>query len=177
MNNASINLINSEKLNVRERNRILILRWISLVFLSFVALFSIVLFILEKRISINEIKGQQNAALQRISLLKDRNAKYNLLTDRLRIIKSLISIRKNYTVTLNAILSEIPNGLNVRSLTVDKEGILVSVSSNSLLPINEFLNRATSKLEKKVIKDMTIEGLTIDKQAGIYSLSIKAKSI
>lgn len=177
MNNASINLITSEKTNVRERNRILILRWISLVFLSFVALFSIVLFILEKRISIEKIKGQQNAALQNISLIKEKNAKYNLLTDRLRIIKGLVNSRKNYTSTLNAILAELTEGVNIRSLTVDKDGILISVTSNSLLPINEFLNRVTAKLDKKVIKDMTIEGLTIDRQVGLYSLSIKAKSL
>lgn len=177
MNNSSINLITSEKTNVRERSRILILRWISLVLLSFVALFSITLFILEKRLDLEKIKSEQNAALSKISLLKERNAKFNLLTDRLRLVKSLLTTRKNYTGTLSAILSQLPSGVNVRSLTVDKDGVLLSVTSNSLLPINEFLNSVTINLEKKVIRDMTIEGLTVDKKTGFYSLSLKAKSI
>lgn len=177
MNKSQINLVSMQRSNSLERNRVVILRSLSIIFLSFVAFFSILLFILGSRISVENVKRQQKEALQKITLLKERAAKYTLLNDRLRIIKTLVVSRKDPKLTLDSILGQLPPQVNVRGLTVDRDGVTLSITSNSLLPINEFLSRVTTNLEKKVIREMTIEGLTIDSQTGIYTLSLKAKSI
>ncbi len=174
---ADINLLSTEKVSLRTQNRILILRVLSVSFLFFVALFSIALFILSSQISPEAVRNIQGQTLQKISLLSERNAKYSLLSDRLRIIKTLLGARKNYTQTLNSVLDQVPQNVNIRGLKIDKDGISVTVSSNSLLLINEFLDNLSTNLDKKIIKDMTIEGLTVDKQTGIFSLSIKAKAV
>lgn len=176
---SNINLIQGEnKTNITRKSRIIVLRWISLVFLFFVAIFSILLFILNNRISISEVKNDQSIVLQKISALDEKAAKYNLLNDRLKGITSLLNARKKYTNTLNAILSLVPDGVLVRSLTLDKDSLSLTVVSASLLPLNSFLTNVTKiSLEKHVIRDMTIEGLSIDKINGVYSLSLKAKSL
>lgn len=176
---SNINLIQGEnKTNVTRKSRVIVLRWISIVFLFFVAFFSILLFILSNRISINDVKNDQGIVLQKISLLKDKAAKFNLLNDRLKGITSLLGSRKKYTNTLNAILEQVPEGVSVRSLTLDKDNLSLTANSTSLLPLDSFLTNVTKiSLEKHVIRDMTIEGLSIDKINGVYSLSLKAKSL
>lgn len=177
MTKSGINLVSTQISNTREAKRLLILKWISLIFLGSIAVFSALLFILSSRISIESIKRNEDSTLSKISLMSERNAKYNLLTDRLKFIKIIINSRKNYISTLKAIVEQLPSDANVRSLTLDKDGILISVSSTSLLPINQFLSNITENPGKKIIKDITIEGLTVDKQTGIYSISIRAKQV
>lgn len=176
MSNGGINLISTEKSNLADRNRVLILRSLSLIFLGVVMFVSIILFILDKRISVDSIKNEENSSLQQVSLLKDKYAKYNLLNDRLKTINSLIVSRKNYTSLVDFVISQLPSGVNIRALSIDKEGVLISINSDSLLPINQFLNNL-AQTNKKVLSGLTIEGLTIDSQTGLYSLSVKAKPI
>src|SRR5258708_514743 len=174
-----INLIQGEnKVSLNRKNRVVVLRWFSLVFLFFVAFFSILLFFLNNRISVQNVKKNQSETLQKITLLKDRSAKYSLLGDRLRGITNILNTRKKYTITLNTILDQLPPGVSMKGLSLDKDDVSLTASSNSLLPLNSFLANITKiSLEKHVIKDMSIEGLTIDKQTGVYSLSLKAKTL
>lgn len=175
----SINLVQGEnKVSLARRNRTLILRIISLVFLASVALFSIILFFINNRLSVEDVKKQESITLQKIAQISDRNAKYALLNDRLKGINTILNSRKNYAVFLNAVSGTVPDGAFLTMLTVDKDGLLLTVSSSSLLSINTFLNNIVSQsLNKHLIKDIVIQGLTIDRDNGIYSLSIKAKPI
>lgn len=175
----NINLIQGEnKVNINRRNRTLVLKIISIVFLSSVALFSIVLLILNSRISVDSVKSQESDVLKKISLLSQRGAKFNLLNDRLRGIISILNSRKNYVSFLNAVISMVPQDASMTALTVDKDGVLLTVSSSSLLPINKFLtNIITASMEKHLVRNIVIEGLTVDKETGVYSISIKAKAI
>lgn len=177
--NRDINLIQGEnKTNISRKNKTVILRWISLVFLFFVAFFSILLFILSSRLSIKDVKNSEAQTLQKILVLKDKSAKYNLLNDRLKIIVNILNTRAKYTVTLNTILEQMPPNVLMKSLVLDKNDISLSANSSSLLSLNSFLNNMTKiTLEKHVIKDISIEGLTVDKQTGTYSLSLKAKTL
>lgn len=174
-----INLIQGEnKFSTARRSRVLILRIISIVFLSSVAIFSIILFFLNNRISVENVKKQEAATLQKISLISDKSAKFNLLNDRLRGITVILNTRKNYANFLNSVMVLVPQDASMTALTLNKDGILLTVSSSSLLPINKFLtNIINVSVEKHLVKDITIEGLTVDKDSGIYSLSIKAKAI
>lgn len=173
-----INLIQGEKINSARKKRVFILRVLSLVFISSVAFFSITLFIINNRISIEDVKKDENSTLQKILSLKDRSAKFNLTNDRLKSISTILSSRKKYTEVLNTILEQLPPDVRLTGLTVNKNDISVTATSISLLSIDKFLNNFTSiSQQRHVVKDMAIEGLTLDKQTGIYSLSIKAKSL
>lgn len=175
----NINLIQGEnKININRRNRTFVLKIISIVFLSSVAIFSITLFILNSRISVDAVKNQENDVLKKISSFSQRSAKYNLLNDRLRGIVSLLNSRKNYVSFLNTVISMVPQDASMTTLTLDKDGIFLTVSSSSLLPINKFLtNIVTASSEKHLVRNIVIEGLTVDRESGIYSISVKAKAI
>ncbi len=176
--NSEINLIQGEQTNLARKKRIFILRALSFFFVFSVALFSILLFFVNSRISLTSVKKDQNSTLQKLLLLKDRSAKFNLTSDRLKNITTVLSNRKKYTGVLNTILEQVPSDIKLTGLTIDKDDVLVTATSISLLSIDKFLNNfASISQQRHVVKDMAIEGLTLDKQTGIYSLSIKAKSL
>lgn len=176
--NNDINLIEGEKTNLARKKRIFILRILSLVFVFSVAFFSILLFIINSRISLESVKREENSTLQKILFFKDRSAKFNLVSDRLKNITALLNSRKKYTVVLNTILQQVPSDVRLTGFTINKDDVLVTAASVSLLSINKFLDSFTSiSQQKHAVKDMVIEGLTLDRQTGIYSLSIKAKSL
>lgn len=175
--NNSINLLRTEsKGNSKRRKTTYILKIISLIFIFFVGLISIVLFVLNSRISISSVKNEEAVVLQNIAGQKDRLSKYYLLSNRLNGIEEILKERKNYTDVLNALISQIPQDTEVGSLEIDKGDISLSVNSSSLIPINKFLNNMMDlSINKHVIRNMTIESLTIDSKTGKYSLAIKAK--
>lgn len=175
----SINLVKAEdKDNLRRQRKIFILRIISLVFIGFVGLVSVILFILYSRISISSVKKDQAQVAQNILFQKDKLAKLNLLNDRLRGINKVFHDRKNYITTLNLLLDQIPLGASAKSLNINKDGISLSISSSSLLPINKFLNNVLDLSSKKnTIQGVIIESLSIDSKSGVYSLAIKAKPV
>ncbi len=176
---SSINLLRTEgPENVKVQKRKFVIRLISIVFLFFVVLTSITLFIISSRISPEAVRKEQDAIIRNLTLQKEKQAKYNLLIDRLVGINQILKTRKNYTNTLNALLSDVPQGVNTTGLSVENSDVTLTVNSNSLLSINEFLTKILDTVSKKhVIRDMTIETLTIDRATGSYSLSIKAKII
>lgn len=176
---STINLVQGEnKESLQDKKRVLVLRYISIIFLSFVALLSILLFFLNNRISPEAVKNQENATLQKLSLIKDRSAKLDLLNDRLRNITNILVTRKKYSSTLSSILGQLPAGTAITGFTIDKSGIVMTATSNSLLSLDQFLNNITKiGLTEHILKDVTIEGLSIDKTSGTYSLSLKANSL
>lgn len=173
----SINLVTAQtRENEKRKKRAYVLRIISLIFISFVGIVSIILFVLNARISLSSIKKDEVATVQAISAQKDKLAKYNLLNDRLKGIFEIVKNRKSYTNVLNTLLSQVPQRVGASSLSIEKDEVTLTVNSQSLLPINKFLNNVVELSAKKdVIKDMVIESLSIDSKTGIYSLSIKAK--
>lgn len=176
--NNEINLIQGEKINLSRKKRIFILRLLSSIFVFSIAFFSILLFIVNSRISPENVRKDESSTLQKTLLLKDRSAKFNLITDRLKNIAAVLNNRRKYTEVLNTILEQVPPDVKLTGLTIDKNDILITTKSLSLLSVDKFLNNFTNiSQQKHVVRGMVIEGLTLDKQTGTYSLSIKAKSL
>lgn len=177
--NESINLVEAQdKERLKHYRKIYALRVISLVFASFVAVISVILFFLYIRISPSSIKEEQVKVIQSIAFQKNKLAKLNLLNDRLRGINQVLKERKNYTTALNSLLEQVPEGARAQTLSISKTGVSLTVTSTSLLPINKFLNNVLElSSNKQFIREMIIESLTIDSKTGTYSLSIRAKVI
>lgn len=176
---SSINLLRTEEHESEKTlKRKFALKIISFVLLFFVLLTSIILFIISSRISPEAIKSEQESVLKTLTREKDKQAKYGLLTERLSSINQVLGNRKNYTNTLNALIAQIPPGVNTTGLSVQDADITLTVNSNSLRSINDFMTKILDTVSKKhLIRDMTIETLTVDRATGTYSLSIKAKII
>lgn len=173
--NNDINLV-KKNVDGADNRKTKILRNGAIAFALLIAILSIILFVLSRRNSLESIKKEQNTVLQNITFLEEKAAKFDLINDRIRNIEKVLDARKNYIETVNTIIQEVPNDASVVFVSIDKGVILMTISSASLLSINEFLDRFIGIAEEKhVIKDTTIESLTINSQSERYLLSIKAK--
>lgn len=171
--NSDINLIKRET-GGRSAKRLKYLRILSIVIASLVVLTSVALFIATRQNSLEGVKAEQNSLLQNILSLQEKAAKLNFLNDRLRNIESITNERKNYIKTVNIILDGLPSDVLTTSLTLDKNDVLLTVSSSSLSSINEFLNNTIEVAqEKHLLRDLIIESLAA--QSRQYSLTLKAK--
>jgi hypothetical protein len=87
----------------------------------------------------------------------------------------ILNKRKNYADSIKFLQSQIPQDVRVNTLEVDKTGLTVIVNSSSLLSINKFLDNIIGlALNKKFLKNILIESLSLSPKSGYYILSIKA---
>jgi competence protein ComGC len=136
---------------------------------------SILIFVLNLTLPLESVKKEQTQTVANISLLHKKLATYVLITDRVKNISNILSQRGNYIPQANEVLGKIPDSISVNEFDIQAGKISISVSSDSLIPINKFIDDMVSFGEKgKVIKDLIIQGLSLDSNSGKYSLSMKA---
>lgn len=162
----------------KQGNSLKLLRIVSVAFLVSLGISSIVLFFLSSRLSPSSIKRQEKTMLYNISFLHAKEAKLAMVLERTRGIESILSQRPDYNLTIGKILQVLPGGVTVQSLSVDKNSISISASSNSLLPIDGFINSLTDLAGRKdVVKDVTIDNIVLNGTNSAYSFSIKINLI
>lgn len=172
-----INLISSKDSNeIKRKKRVKILRIGAIVSLISVSLLAILLFILSNQISLSSIKNNQNSALQGIASLRTKAAKLTLLVDRVNDISVIVGARVDYSAKIALLLKEMPIEAEANVLEVNEKIIDLTVKSDSLLPLNEFIDNLTELAKKKeIVKKLSIQGITFNDKIGSYSLSIRAE--
>lgn len=174
---ADINLISVPKVSRDKQQRLRSVRIIAFGLLGLVGSVSVILFVINLSSPISKIKAQQNQILSQITTQQDKAAKLNVVKERVTTISNIFSTRTDYIDSLKLILSKKPDDLKLISLETNKESINMTVNSNSLLTINNFLNTVidTGKSDKK-IKSVLLDSLAVNQSLGVYALSIKIKT-
>lgn len=173
---SSINLVSTKNDQLeKELKRLRLFRIIAVISLILVASVSVIIFVINITLPIPAIKKNQEQALSGISLLREKLVKNFLINDRVRNISEIISKRKNYSSTLENLLSKVSADLSVDTFEVEGKIVSISISGDSLIPINNFLNNIIELGNKgKIIKNVLIESLTLNSTNGKYTLSMKA---
>lgn len=161
------------------KNKILkILRITAISGVIFIAISSILLFLLINQISPEKIKKQEDKILLSIKFLRDKQAKIAIVNSKIADISKILGSRTNYELEINSFLEKIPSGVSMSSLGIDKTKVTITVSSNSLSSIDKMLNNFFEMIAKKqLIKSISIQGISSDQKSGTYSLSIKANKL
>ncbi|OGH06492.1 MAG: hypothetical protein A2171_01865 [Candidatus Levybacteria bacterium RBG_13_35_9] len=171
-----INLVSNKSEALEKEQRLLrLLRIFALLSLFTVAVLSVGIFLINFTIPISAVKKEQEQALSQISTLSKKHAIYNLTKDRLTNISNLLKIRKDYAKSLNIIFTKIPSPLVVTDIRIENESLVMAISGNSLLSINDVIESLVDfSTNKKIISDLVIESLVFNPQDGNYILSFKA---
>ena len=171
-----INLVsNKDESTLKQKKQLRFVRITAVVSLAIVFLFSVLIFVISSMIGLSSIKNSENSALNSISFLHKKEAELAIVNNRLQDITTILQNRKNYTSEINSLLQIIPSGAYVNSIEINKDSLTLVIVSNSLLPINSFLNSLTGFAQKnQLVKDVIIENLSINGKTGLYSLSIQA---
>lgn len=170
---VNINLISSKDNEDPRKKRLRKLKNFSFILLFLVGFMSVMVFLINYRFSVNYVRGQQGDLIKKISIYDDTARKIILLNLRLDDISTLLSNRPKY----NKIAKEIAKGLNstitVKEFKIEESGTSISISSPSLLALNEFLNNILKMKESKLIKSVNFESLSIESSSYVIGLSIK----
>ncbi len=155
-----------------------ILRILAICSIIFIAATSIILFLLINQISPDNVKKQEGKILFSIKFLHDKEAKIAIVNSKISDISKILNSRINYESEMNSFFENIPDGVSVNSLEIDKAKVTITVASNSLYAIDKMLNNFFNMIAKKqIIKSMTIQSISSDPTSGNYNLSIKADKL
>jgi Tfp pilus assembly protein PilN len=176
-----INLVSGKSFDIeRELRRLKYLRISALGLLLVVALISIVFFIITITLPISSVKKEQQQALTGISQLHNKLVAYSLISERLTNISKITLSRKNFPQMTSKILETIPQYVAVDSLSFEANVFTLSVTSDSLIPLNILINDMISlsnKEKEQIIKNLIIKNLSFDAKSGKYSLNFQADMI
>jgi Tfp pilus assembly protein PilN len=174
--NNNINLISNQNVGLeKELRRLKQVRITSIICLVVVSLMSILIFVLNLTLPLDSVKKDQNTTAANIALLHQKLITYNLITDRVRNISGIISQREDYTTQLSQILGKLPAGVSMDGLQIDTGKITFSVSSTSLVSINQFIDTMVSfNSQGKIINNLVMQGLSLDTSSGEYDLNMQA---
>ncbi len=174
--NSSINLVSNRNIQLEKGlKRIKAIRTIALISLIFVSAVSIIIFILNLALPLQSVKKDQQDTIASIALQHKKLATYTLISDRAKKLQGVISQRKNYASQVNTVLAKVPADTTIDALEIEKGKISIAVSSTSLLSINKFINDTVALgSEGKILKNVVIQGLSVNTSGGKYVLAIRA---
>lgn len=174
--NSEINLISNKNTALeKELRRLRMVRVLAVISLAVVSLIAILIFVLNITLPFGSVRKDEQMTEAGLSLLHGKLYTYAAINDRVNNISSVISQRDNYIPQLNQVLSKVSADLSVDQLAVQTGKIDISVSGLSLLSINKFIDDIVSLGNQgKVIKDIIIQGLSLDPNSGRYTLRIEA---
>ncbi|MBI2421138.1 MAG: hypothetical protein HYV38_03580, partial [Candidatus Levybacteria bacterium] len=118
---------------------------------------------------------EQDEVLVSIASQNEKAVGLNVVKERSGAISDILKSRVNYNEIIDLILSKKPIGLPTTSLSIDKDSVSITVSSLSLLLLNEYLSELVNiSLTDDRLSNLSVETLSANQSSGEYSLSIKA---
>lgn len=173
----TINLVSIKSSELtREEKSLKLARTIALVTMFIVAAIAILVFVVNLTMPIQSVKSNEQVMLTNISALHKKLVTYDLIRDRINNLSNIITARKNLSSSINAIFNLVPSELTISSFDADAKKISIVVSGNSLIPINKFIDDITAQGKQgKIIKDVSIQELSVDTKHGNYSVSVTGK--
>ena len=139
--------------------------------LILVVLLSAALFYLNRKIYPQSLKNERDSLLKGLSVLHNREAKLAISSNRIENISELLNKRVDYSKIVSKFFEKKPSQINIDSLRIDKKTILLTISSNSLEPINEFIDGLIELGQKKEITVLLLDSLSLSEASGTYSVS------
>lgn len=135
-----INLVNKKTSESAKDLKLKKIKSISFAILIFVAVFSVLLFLINLRFSVNYVKGQQNKIIAALSAYDETTSKIFVLHQRVEDLSNIVSARKKHHEKTELIFNTLPSGISIDEYKINDGGVSLGVSSSSLLDLDTFLN-------------------------------------
>lgn len=155
-----INLVNKKTSESVKDLRLKKVKTISFAILIIVAVSSVLLFLINLRFSVNYVKGQQNKIIDALSAYDETTSKIFILHKRVEDLSSIISERKKYHEKTELIFTDLPTSVAINEYEISESGVVLEVSSNSLLELDTFLNYLLDLTKSKKLTTIRLSGLS-----------------
>lgn len=174
MSSIDINLASASGKTKEKTKKLRNLRIGSFILLFFVGVLSVVVFLLNFLSPLNSIKAQQDAVLASITQSQDKAVKISIVNERVSSILKIYKERSDYTEVLDLVLSNVTEGIRISGLNIDKSSLSITISSISLLTLNNFLNSLVdSAKQNSQIKSVFMESLSASETSSAYFMAVK----
>ena len=173
--NTDINLLGKKKKHIGgfQYSKLRLLRLVAVSLLFVVATFSVIIFLLIALSPLPQLKKQEEQALFTLSQFHQDMGKVAYVNERTDAITKLLSQRKQFDKKLDAIQTQIPEGVTVDALSVTANNMSLTVSSNSVEQIDIFINNLLRAVqEKRDFSKVTLTSLSIDNQRNLFIFTV-----
>ena len=90
-------------------------------------------------------------------------------------MSNVIAKRNKVPDIADALLAATPDDLSISSIQIDAKQISLIMSGGSLISMNKFIDNVTMLgQQKKIIKNIVVQQLSLDVKNSKYSISIQA---
>jgi len=149
-----------------------IARIVAICSLILVVLLSVLVYYLNRMAYPQALKTERASLLRSLSSLRSKEAKLAVVTNRTENVSEIISKRVDYAKIISKFFGRKPGEIRVDSLKVDKKTIILTFSSNSLLPINEFIDSLIELGKEKAINLLVLDSFSTSESTGTYSVAL-----
>lgn len=165
-------LIVKNREKVKKKKGVNRLRIAAIFSLIVIGLLSVLAYDLNRRIYPQELKTERDSLIKSLSTLRSREAKLAVVTNRAENISELINKRVDYSKIIGKFFEKMPAQIKVDSLRIDEKKLILSISSNSLLAIDELIDSLIDLGKNKYISVLLLDSLAVNEASGSYAVSL-----
>lgn len=172
---SDINLLIKKDIKLlKQQKRVLAFRVLAIGLLVVMLIFSIATFLLNKRFSSPSISQEDpESFLNQMAVLKKKEAKLNLINNRINNISNFLDKRTDTYKILNTLLGKVPEGILLDSLELTQSTADIKASSYSLSSMDSLIsNLIDMATRKEIINRVKLNSLDADSKEGKYAISI-----
>lgn len=174
MNSIDINLVSTGKGDQGKEKKLQKIRIISTGFILVIGLLSVLVFILNISSPLGKIKQQEDSILSQITAQQDRAAKLAIINERITTVSKIYKQRPDYNYILNLILTKKTDNTKLVGMDLGESSVTVSLSSSSLLTLNNFLNSIIDSSKKsEKINSVFLDSLSVSQTSSSYTMAVK----
>lgn len=153
-----------------------LLRMIAVGLLFVVSSLSVIFFILITLSPLPELNRQYKNAVFNLSHSISDIIRLGVINDRTDSIKKIVDSRQHYDQIMDVLQSKLPSGVAFESLSIDGKNITFSVTSNSLLRIDDFLTALIKNNDGSIrFSDITLTKLSSDANNNAFSVDLSVQ--
>ena len=153
------------------------LKIIAISLLFTVSTSSIVFFILIALSPLPELRNQYKKVASALALSNDDIIKQEVVKDRVSNVRGIIDERADFDKVLEHIQSKLVSGVAIDGVIMEKNNLSITVTSKSLLLIDNFLNELTSaELENKFPK-VSLKSLKNEENSNAFLLTLTLSTL
>lgn len=143
--------------------------------LGIVVLSAFILFLLNRLSGIDSLLQQEQEDTAKVASKQKIVGKLLLVESRLNDINSILASRSSPDIFIQKIIAGMPSGVNIDSFSLTKKKVSLTVTSSSLIFLDQFTTDLLTKAyNKELFKTFTINSVIADPVNQKYILSFDA---
>lgn len=147
---------------------------VAIVLLGSVTLLTVVFLVLKNTSSLSRLSQEETDLLARINKQNVKIARFSFIKERIVVGNTYFRDRSDIKGVLSTLRADIPDGVTLSSLSVNKREFSMSLNSSSGDLIHQYVTVFQTKTSKNpMFQSATVETVNFDKKSNRYEVNVK----